>query len=111
VAAGRDGSAVDDGLRDVGTVHSPCRDLAGELQAAQVRIANLEVALQSARTIGAAMGILVERHKITADAAYAKLTSASQHLNRKLREVAEELVQTGELVDQPSRCAAASERV
>lgn len=56
---------------------------------------NLEVALVHSRTIGAAIGILMERHKLTASAALDQLRTASQDSNRKLAELAAELVETG----------------
>lgn len=47
--------------------------------------------------IGQAQGILMERHRITPDAAFGRLVRVSQDLNRKLRDVADHLVSTGEL--------------
>ena len=47
--------------------------------------------------IGQAKGILMERHKLTADAAFDLLRVASQNSNRKLVEVADGLVATGSL--------------
>ena len=49
--------------------------------------------------IGQAKGILMERHHITADAAFAVLVSASQNSNRKLKEICEEIALTGETSD------------
>ncbi len=49
--------------------------------------------------IGQAKGILMERHKLTGDQAFALLVRASQHTNTKLSEVARYLVETGELRD------------
>lgn len=70
-------------------------------QAAQVeKITNLELALQHARDIGAALGIIMNRRKITQDQAFANLRRASQDGNRKLYDLAREIVQTGEI---PSR--------
>jgi len=43
----------------------------------------------------------MERHRITADAAFALLAEASQHTNVKLTEVAAHLVETGELIRSP----------
>lgn len=57
---------------------------------------NLEIALQSSREIGIAIGILVERYKITTDQAFDMMRVASQHTHRKLRAVAADLVLTGE---------------
>jgi hypothetical protein len=48
--------------------------------------------------IGQAQGVLMERHKITPDQAFAVLVQASQHTNTKLREVAERLVHSGVFV-------------
>ncbi len=45
--------------------------------------------------IGQAKGILMERHKLTADQAFGVLTRVSQALNRKLVDVAVELATTG----------------
>jgi len=65
---------------------------------------NLHAALASRETIGEALGILMERERITAGQAFDILRRASQHLNVKLREVAQNLVDTGEDPDtRPSR--------
>jgi GAF domain-containing protein len=58
---------------------------------------NLEIALQSRAVIDQAKGILMERHKLTADQAFQVLAQASMRGNIKLRAVAEELVETGEI--------------
>jgi GAF domain-containing protein len=60
------------------------------------REANLQAALATREVIGQAQGILIERERITADQAFDILRRASQHLNLKLREVAQTLVDTGE---------------
>jgi len=57
---------------------------------------NLVAALASREVIGQAQGILMERERVAADEAFDILRRASQHLNRKLKEVAEDLVETGE---------------
>ena len=59
--------------------------------------AHLREALESRDVIGQGVGILVERHKITPDAAFEMLVSVSQHNNVKLRFVAAHLADTGEL--------------
>jgi len=72
------------------------------LNAARVRrhdarlAANLHDALASREIIGQAQGILMERERITAEQAFDVLRKASQHLNIKLRAVAQTLVDTGE---------------
>lgn len=59
------------------------------------RTDHLRKALASREIIGQAQGILMERERITADRAFDVLRRASQHLNVKLREVAQDLVDTG----------------
>lgn len=58
---------------------------------------NLQLALLRSRTIGAAIGILMEREQLGSDDAFRLLGSVSQHTNTKLAEVAAELVETGDL--------------
>jgi GAF domain-containing protein len=55
--------------------------------------ANLQRALQSRAVIDQAKGILMGRHRITADAAFDMLSAQSQATNRKLREVAGDVVE------------------
>lgn len=57
----------------------------------------LRRALGTRDLVGQAKGILVERFKITGDQAFRLLVQASQDTNRRLHEVAEDLVMTGEL--------------
>lgn len=63
------------------------------------RVENLNAALVTRELIGQAQGILIERERITAEQAFTILRQASQHLNIKLREVAQHLVDTGERPD------------
>jgi|tagenome__1003787_1003787.scaffolds.fasta_scaffold20925049_3 GAF domain-containing protein len=58
---------------------------------------NLHVALDSRAVIEQAKGILMERHKMTAERAFQTLTQASMKTNTKLLDVAGNLVHTGEL--------------
>jgi GAF domain-containing protein len=53
----------------------------------------LSEALATRDVIGTAKGILMEREAVDEDAAFSLLRSASQRANRKLREVAETLVE------------------
>jgi GAF domain-containing protein len=57
----------------------------------------LDLALAARDLIGQAKGILMERHKLSADEAFRMLVQASQDTNRKLAEVARDLAETGEL--------------
>ena len=58
---------------------------------------SVEAALHSSRDIGAAQGILMERYKISREEAFGLLSVASQRVNRKLRDVALQIVDTGEV--------------
>lgn len=71
-------------------------DAAGERAHDEQRLANLHEALRTRELVGQAQGILMERERITAELAFDVLRRASQHLNIKLREVARNLVETGE---------------
>ena len=57
----------------------------------------LRAALVHRTDIGMAMGLLMERFGVDRDAAFAMLRRISQHENRKLHEIADELVTTREL--------------
>jgi len=65
------------------------------------RLENLHGALASRQVIGRAEGILMQREHITADQAFDLLRRASQNLNTKLREVAQYVVDTGDLPRRP----------
>ena len=69
--------------------------IAIEASLADDRADNLEAALARSRTIGAAVGILVERYRLTPDGAFAVLARLSQNHNRKVADVAAELLETG----------------
>ena len=63
------------------------------------RATNFTNALGTREVIGQAQGILMERERIASGEAFDILRRASQHLNRKLRDVAQDLVDTGETPD------------
>jgi AmiR/NasT family two-component response regulator len=66
------------------------------LEAAQTE-AHLRSGLVTRTVIGQAEGILMERLKITADQAFGVLSRLSQESNVKLRDLARNLVETGEI--------------
>jgi GAF domain-containing protein len=76
----------------------------GQLLAAHAAIAmvaarnaqEMKRALSTRDVIGQAKGILMERHKISADAAFGLLVQASQDANRKLRDIAVMVSATGD---------------
>ncbi|WP_375489872.1 ANTAR domain-containing protein [uncultured Jatrophihabitans sp.] len=63
--------------------------------AAASKAANLTIALETSRHIGAAIGILMYQRKIPQDAAFELLRLASQRTNRKLRDLACDVIDTG----------------
>ena len=64
---------------------------------------HLRASIATRDLIGMAKGILIERHKLTPEQAFTVLTRHSQTTNRKLREIAEDLVRSGALPEQPAR--------
>jgi GAF domain-containing protein len=93
--------AFDEASRSVATRFAPYAAVAtGNLyayQSARDMAENLQAALESRAVIDQAKGILMERYKLTADQAFQLLARASMTTNRKLRDVADHLVRTGEL--------------
>lgn len=57
----------------------------------------LQIALESSRQIGAAMGVLMASHRVTSEQAFDLLRTASQNTHRKLRDIAEDVLFTGVL--------------
>lgn len=64
---------------------------------AQDKAENLRVALHNSREIGVAMGILMDRHKLSRQQAFDVLRTVSQHTHRKVADIATELADTGAL--------------
>jgi GAF domain-containing protein len=67
------------------------------LQNARDLAEHMRAAMEYRSVIEQGKGILIERHKLTADEAFRLLAEASMRSNRKLRDIAESLVLTGEL--------------
>jgi GAF domain-containing protein len=92
--------AFDEASRSVATRFAPYAAVAtGNLyayQSARDLADNLQTALETRAAIDQAKGILMERFKWTADQSFQALAQASMHTNRKLRDIAEHLVTTGE---------------
>jgi AmiR/NasT family two-component response regulator len=88
IVSDRDPNPADDGHRSAASE--------GEIERLREHVAGLEVALLTRDIIGQAKGILMERYRITADEAFDRLRTASQHKNRKVRDLAEELASTGD---------------
>lgn len=65
--------------------------------------ASLRTGMTNRDVIGQAKGILMERHKLTAQQAFGVLARVSQELNRKLFDIAGELADTGSVPEGHSR--------
>jgi len=70
--------------------------------AASLNAEGLQLAMDTRKRIGQAQGILMERHGLTEDQAFAVLRRYSQNNNVKLRDLAEQLVETKELPQHPA---------
>ena len=68
----------------------------------QLDLDEVERVAESRAVIEQAKGILMERYQLDPEAAFAVLVRHSQHSNRKLRTIAEELVGSGILPEDPS---------
>jgi GAF domain-containing protein len=97
----REPQAFDEGSRSAAQAFGPYAAVAtGNLyayQSARGMADNLQIALESRAVIDQAKGILIERHKLTPDQAFQLLAQASMSVNLKVRDVADQLVHTGEL--------------
>ncbi len=102
----RDAQAFDDDSRAAAVAFGSYAGVAASdlhaYQSARSRAENLQVALDSRGVIDQAKGILMERHKLTPDQAFQLLARCSMDSNRKVRDVADHLVHTGELPAAPS---------
>ena len=61
------------------------------------KIDNLSIALESNREIAVAVGILMAKELLTVDQGFDRLRRVSQRRHQKVREIAAEVVRTGEL--------------
>jgi transcriptional regulator with GAF, ATPase, and Fis domain len=93
--------AFDEHACAVGTVLAAHAAVALSAAQEHQRAEQLADALESNREIAVAMGVLMGRAGVSRDEAFTMLRRASQHLHRKLREVAAEVADTGELPERP----------
>ena len=98
---GREADVFDEQSRSLATKFAPYAAVAAgnlfEYQTARELADNLQRALESRAVIDQAKGILMERHKLTADQAFQLLAHVSMQANVKVRAIAEHLVRTGDL--------------
>ena len=90
------------------SIVAPFVGLAVERSLHSQDVSELEAALRSSRQIGMAIGVIMARDDIGPDEAFARLRTASHHLNRKIRDIAAEVTHTGELPDQAGGSCSAS---
>ncbi len=87
-------TAFDNGAESLATAYAIHVGLA---LAALDKESNLRTAMRTRELIGQALGILMERHRLTATQAFDLLVAVSQARHVKLRDLAELLTTTGEL--------------
>ncbi len=92
-----DADAFDEHARAIGLVLATHGGLVMNTMLANDRARNMEQALESNREIGVAIGVLMHQHRLSRDQAFDVLRAASQDSNRKLRDIAQEVVDTGTL--------------
>ena len=91
-------AAFDERSEIIGTLVATHGALATAAATARERAAQLERALRNSREIGTAMGVLMNRHKLTRQQAFDLLRVASQDSNRKLADIATDVADTGVLL-------------
>ena len=79
---------------------SQLRDVA--VDAAETTVGQLRQALQTNRTTGTAVGIVMTRYELDSERAFKVLVRTSQQSNRKLHDIAAEVVRTGTLPEASS---------
>jgi GAF domain-containing protein len=101
----RQPAAFEDSSEAVGMLLATHAALAVANATARDKANNLLRALQNSRDIGVAMGVLMQKHKVSRDEAFNLLRLASQALHRKLADIAIEIADTGELPPVPKSAA------
>ena len=89
--------AFDDTAAAIGLLLATHGAVAASAAANRSRAEHLEVALATNRQIGQAMGVLMAMHNVSEGQAFDLLRIASENTNRKLRDVAADVIQTGTL--------------
>ena len=93
----RELAAFDDESQILGLLLATHGAIAVAASRAREQAANLRIALDSRTEIGIAMGVLMTQHKTTREDAFNLLRISSQHVGRKLHDVATEVADTGVL--------------
>jgi GAF domain-containing protein len=93
----REPASFDDDALAIGTTLAAHAALALSRAREREQIAGLEQAVASNRSIGMAIGILMAINRVSQEEAFDLLRVTSQRTNRKLREIADDVVLTGAL--------------
>jgi GAF domain-containing protein len=88
------GATADRALISAFCIHAA---IALDQAALLTQVDNLRVALNSSRQIGAAVGVLMARGNLTYPQAAEQLKTASMNYNRKLSDIADDVLLTGQL--------------
>jgi ANTAR domain/GAF domain len=99
----RERDAFDDEAEAIGTILAAHAALGLARAREREQITGLEHAVASNRSIGMAIGILMAIRRVGQDEAFDLLRRVSQRTNRKLREIADEVVHTGQLPEPPTQ--------
>ena len=72
------------------------------VETAEAKADKIRRGLESNRTIGTAIGIVMARHRLTAEQFFRLLTRASQNINSNLRDIAAAVAESGTLPFRPT---------
>lgn len=95
VLTSRTADFFDENTTDVAATLADHISIVLEAAVSRDKAENLELALQSNRRIGIAIGVIMATQRKTADQAFDVLRGSSQQTHLKLRDVAEEIIFTG----------------
>ncbi|HEY6744388.1 MAG TPA: GAF and ANTAR domain-containing protein [Mycobacteriales bacterium] len=99
----RERDAFGDDSVGIGSILTAHAALAFARARERAQINGLEQAVASNRAIGMAIGILMAIERVGQDEAFDLLRTVSQRTNRKLREIADDVVHTGQLPEPPGK--------
>lgn len=99
----RERNAFDHDAVAVGSILTAHAALAFARARERAQISGLEQAVASNRAIGMAIGILMAMRRVGQDEAFDLLRTVSQRTNRRLREIADDVVHTGQLPESPDK--------
>lgn len=97
--AGRPGMFDEESVTSASLL-APFAALAAEAHLRALDVDNLTAALATSRQIGTAVGIVMARHRVSSQEAFALLRKASMDLNRKVHDIASEVELIGDLPGQ-----------